>query len=929
MGLNSGDVVVAKIGDDLRMDYTAQGHTSGLAARMEEIAEPGHIYLTEHTQALAFGYFAFRALGPMQIKGVEQPVRVFDLEGPGRLRTRLDVSRARGFTRFVGRINEMRTLEGVLDQVAEGGGQIVGVMGEAGVGKSRLCSEFVERCRARGIVVLEAHCPAHGQTVPFAASLQILRAMFGIGEHDGPAEARQKVAGMLVLLDERFHASLPLMFDFLGIPDPQRPVAAMDPETRQRQLMALFREVSQMRAEQEVSITLFDDLHWVDPGSEDFLKQYADMLPTSRTLLLLNFRPEYDASWMQRSSYSQISLLPFGPDGISDLLAELLGDDPSLEQVKPDIAARASGNPFFVEELVLSLVEDGTLEGEPGAYRMTRSSTRLAIPATVQNILAARIDRIPEQDKLVLQSAAVVGRDFTDSLLARICEIGGERLAASLDRLANGEFIVARSLYPEAEYIFKHALTQEVAYGSQLSDRRRATHARVAAALEEIHTERLDERANLIAQHWEDAGQPMPAARWHARAAAWMGLRATAQAARHWSRVSELLAHVPETEETRQLELATAHWMLGWGWRVGISREEIRRVRDRASDLTTRSGDDTAKAQLATVAGMALSNGGDLSESNEQLEAALAIAERLGNQGLHVSAVGQLGNNAFMAGDYDRATELLERCIELTGGNVDIGREVGGFSPTLIYLGNFGWQCVLAGELDRAEQLFAEGRRLSIAAGDEEGLAITAGYSTERLCALGDLPAARTTVHEYLECAERIGNAAYRGGAQQRLGQVSELAGDWDAAVDAYGAGVREFQSARLPLWEAQSLAGLSRALLETNDLAGAMRAAEAAAAVSADFPELLLPQIEARIAMARVRLRSGDTGADTRRLLDEAAELVERTGTRLLAPIIAIERAELARRSGDTDTKERHLEEARRLYRAMGISRLPDQLGG
>src|SRR5262245_49895934 len=271
MGLNSGEVVVGKIGDDLRMDYTAQGHTVGLAARMEQIAEPGKALITDHTAKLVPGYFALRDLGETRVKGLNDPLHVFELEGVGRVRTRLDVSRARGFSKFVGRQSEMAALEAALEKAIAGNTQVVGVVAEPGTGKSRLCYEFAERCRAREIPVYEAHGVAHGKAVPLLPVLEFWRGYFGITEHDTARAARDKIAGRMVLLDETLAEGLPLMFEFLGVPDPERPVPPLGPEARQKQLFDVNRRLARARSVREPAVLLFEDLHWFDRASDEYI----------------------------------------------------------------------------------------------------------------------------------------------------------------------------------------------------------------------------------------------------------------------------------------------------------------------------------------------------------------------------------------------------------------------------------------------------------------------------------------------------------------------------------------------------------------------------------------------------------------------------------------------------------------------------------
>jgi class 3 adenylate cyclase len=394
MGINSGEVIVGKIGDDLRMDYTAQGHTVGLAARMEQIAEPGKVYLTAHTAAQIQGYFALADLGEMKIKGVQGALHVYELQGLGQMRTRLDVSRSRGFSRFVGRGDEMHVLESALARAREGNAQIVGIVGEAGLGKSRLCYEFLERCRARGLMTHETAGVAHGKAIPFLPLLRLFRAFYGITEQDSDATARERIAGRLLLLDERLRESLPLNFDFMGVPDPENPAPRIDPEARQRQMFDIVRRVIQARGQRETQVTLIEDLHWFDGGSAAFLEPLIDAVAGTRALVLVNFRPEYQAPWMGKSYYHQLPLSPLGPDAIRELLDALLGSDPSTAGLAEAIHARTAGNPFFTEEVVQNLIESGKLQGSKGAYRLVTPVDKLEVPSSVHALLAARIDRL-------------------------------------------------------------------------------------------------------------------------------------------------------------------------------------------------------------------------------------------------------------------------------------------------------------------------------------------------------------------------------------------------------------------------------------------------------------------------------------------------------------------------------------------------------
>src|SRR5262245_10522106 len=344
-GINSGEVVVGRIGDDLRMDYTAQGETVGLAHRLQELADPGTAYVSERTAALVSGLFTLRDLGLFEAKGIGKQLRVHELEGAGRLRTRLEVSRSRGFSRFVGREAEMHALKSALERAISGQGQVVGVVGEPGVGKSRLCLEFVEHCRARGLSTLEGHCPPHGKVLPFVPILEIWRSYFGILEHDSPEEARRKIAGTLLLLGEGFREVLPIVFEFLGVGDPERPAPLVDGDARQRALFSFLRRLTQANAEREPGVVLIDDLHWIDPGSDAFVSQFVEAVEGRRVLFVANFRPEYHGAWLRKSYYQQLPLLPLGPEATEALLDDLLGPDGVLGALRAKILDRTRLHP--------------------------------------------------------------------------------------------------------------------------------------------------------------------------------------------------------------------------------------------------------------------------------------------------------------------------------------------------------------------------------------------------------------------------------------------------------------------------------------------------------------------------------------------------------------------------------------------------------
>jgi class 3 adenylate cyclase len=784
MGLNSGEVVVGKIGDDLRMDYTALGHAANLAARMEQIAAADSTYLSEHTAKLVSGYFALRDLGATRIKGLSEPLHVFELEGVGRVRTRLDGSRARGFTKFVGRQSEMAALEAALEKAIAGNAQVVGVVAEAGTGKSRLCYEFAERCRAREIPVYEAHGVAHGKTVPLLPMLEFFRSYFGISEHDTPRAARDKIAGRIVLLDETLTEGLPLMFDFLGVPDPERSTASSEPEARQRLFFDLVRRLARARSAREPAIVLFEDLHWFDRASEEFVENAVEIAPGNRTLVLLNFRPEYHAAWMQRSYYQQLPLLPLGPEAAQELLADLLGTDSSLRRLTETIWERTGGNPFFIEEIVQSLVETNALVGTRGAYRLGKHEEEIGVPPTVQSVLAARIDRLREREKQVLQTASVIGKNFSEAILRRVVELGNGDLPAALHALTNAEFLYQEALYPEAEYSFKHPLTREVAYLSQLTGRRAGVHAAVARVIEELDSEKLGERAALLAYHWEKAGDAQEAAKWHRRAAEWVGFNNPAEALRHWQTVRQLLDALPETPQTFAERAAARGQMMIHLARLGDPEDQATILFREGRELAARSGDPHVLSQVLNSFGQLRVLAGAIGEALDPLLESIRRADETNDIGLQVAVRYGLSIGHLVGGRLRECRAVANEGLVLASGDLDLGSDLLGISPSLglsfteaIVLSLMGHPQEGETKLDRIIELARTAQQLM-------PLSSAHVWHVSRCEVTGEAVSALTHAREAVDFAERTGSPFGRTMAYLGLGLANVLNDSWHDALE-------------------------------------------------------------------------------------------------------------------------------------------------
>jgi len=499
VGLNSGEVVVRAIGSDLHMDYTAVGQTTHLAARMEQIADPGAIVITPDTLALAEGYVEVKSLGPVPVKGLAAAVEVYEVTGAGQARTRLQAATRRGLTRFVGRDAELEQLRRSQQLAGDGHGQVAAIVGEAGVGKSRLVDEFTHSHRLQGWLVLESASVSYGKATSYLPVIDLLKGHFRLQDRDDLREIREKVTGKLLTLDRALEPTLPALLSLLDVPVDDASWQTLDPAQRRQQTLDAVRRLLLREAREQPLLLIFEDLHWIDGETQALLDSLVDSLGSARLLLLVNYRPEYQHAWSGKTYYSQMRLDPLPAENAGELLDALLGDDPGLASLKQLLVRR--GNPFFLEETVRTLVETKALAGEPGRYRLTQPVQTLQVPPTVQAMLAARIDRLAPEDKRLLQTASVVGKDVPLALLQAIAELPDEALRRGVAHLQAAEFLHETGLFPDLEYSFKHALTHEVTYSGLLQERRRELHARIVDAIETLHRERLGEQIDRLAHH--------------------------------------------------------------------------------------------------------------------------------------------------------------------------------------------------------------------------------------------------------------------------------------------------------------------------------------------------------------------------------------------------------------------------------------------
>ena len=712
VGLNSGEVVVRAIGNDLHMDYSAIGQTTHLAARMEQLAPPGSIRLTSDTLRLAEGWVQITPLGPVPVKGLPAPVEMCELVGAGPARTRLQAFAVRGLTPFVGRQAELAALHEALEQAGAGHGQVVAVIGEPGVGKTRLFHEFTHASRTQGWLLLESSSTSYGKATPYLPVIDLLKAYFQIEDRDDGRRMREKLTERLLTLDPTLGPTLPAFLALLEVPVEDPAWQALEPaQRRQRTLDALKRLL--LRESQVQSLLLvFENLHWLDAETQTFLDGLVESLPTARLLLLVNYRPEYQHGWRNKTYYAQLRLDPLPPASAEALLQSLLGGSPDLEPLKQRLIDRTQGNPFFLEESVRTLVETQGLVGTPGAYRLARVLPSIQVPATVQAVLAARIDRLSPEEKQLLQTAAVIGTEVPLALLQAMAEVPEEPLRLGLTHLQAAEFLYETRLFPDIEYTFKHALTQQVAYETLLQERRRALHARIVAALETLAGDRVAEQVERLAHH-ALRGEVWDKALAYLRQAGEKTLARSAyrEAVGYFEQALSALPHLPEQRDTREqaidlrLALRSALRPLGDLGRILAALREAEGLAE-ALDDTRRLG------QVSRFLSNYFFLVGAYEQAIAAAQRALALATTGGDVVLQALANRFLGQAYEGQGNYRRAID----CFGQTVASLEGARRRERFGQVL--LPAVASRAQLA-SCHAALGMFAEGRAFG-----EEGLRI-------------------------------------------------------------------------------------------------------------------------------------------------------------------------------------------------------------
>jgi class 3 adenylate cyclase/tetratricopeptide (TPR) repeat protein len=888
VGVHTGEVVVQAIEHGIYQTYDAAGANVHLANRMEQLADAGDILISKETYKAAKQFVEVESLGLQTIRGIAAPVEILKLRGLQHAPSSGVFRSGRRLSPLTGRAGQFSALVLELENTMKGDGRVVGVVGEAGIGKSRLCFEFAESCRQKGIRVFEARVLAHGRATPFQPVLGLLRDYFGLRVKEAADISRRRVLDRLAALSVPEQISFVLL-EFLGLADPLQAAIKLDPKIRKTLLLDFVRTLPRSGTPDVTTVVIIEDLHWIDAASEEFIEALADAVVGTTTLLVVNFRPGFAAPLMQRTHYRQINMPPLPAAQAAILLQDHFGHDPSLALLSRNIVERAQGNPFFLEELVNALVERGDFEGEKGAYRLKGGIDSIPLPSTVQAVVAARIDRLEENAKKVLEIASVVGREISISILDFVTGLATPELSEAAQHLRQAELLYDVPPFEQRLVAFRHPLIQEVAYRSLLHERRREFHSKVALAIETLFKDHAGERASLLAYHLEQAGENLKAAQQNMRAAIWVGANDPSQALRSWKKVRELLLDQPPSQPINYLKMAACGQIVNFGWREGMSTEDARVYFEEAKQLAMALGDMRANALIHGAYGRILANGGSADEYVEMIREAKAIADQGNDPSVQITLKAVLSHALWLSG---RMREAFEMNVEAT----DRAHEIGKFDRQTLGFDIEVWLTVLRGRtlvmLDRKEEarpfldhiLQSESSQV-----DPVHQVMPSMAYVDVAWAEGNIGLAQEHADRAFSIAVKAGNPYLRVYAQACRGLSHIVAGRLTSAIEDLSDALSFARSRKAGLEnEPRILADLANAYRLNGDTATAFTTVDEAIKVATER-HARVPECLARIVRANLLLQSAnsDQKAEGRQELETARALMRETGAVLFENFI------------------------------------------
>jgi class 3 adenylate cyclase/tetratricopeptide (TPR) repeat protein len=873
-GLNTGLVVVGSIGTDLRMDYTAVGDTTNVAARLQQAVDPGRILASEATHRLVEGYFHTRPLGDLTLKGKAEPVQAWEVIGARGDRTRLEVEAERGLTPYVGRERELRQLAECFARAKAGQGQVVFVSGEPGIGKSRLLYEFRRRLGDEA-TWLEGRCVSFGRSIALHPVIDMLKRNFCVEEGDTEDAIARRVESGVLFLGEDLRPIIPYLRYLLSVDPGDASVLTMDPQQRRGEIFDALRRLLLRASEVRPQVLVHEDIHWMDAATEESIQFSADSIPTNRVLHILTYRTGYRHPFGERTYHSRIALTTLSPDDSAQMAQAALATDSLPEDLRTLIGRKAEGNPFFVEEVVKSLQETGAIRRVGERYVLARPLDEIFVPDTIQDVIMARIDRLEEAPKKTLQLASVIGREFTRRLLDQIADIRS-RTEEFLRELKSVELIYEKTLFPELAYMFKHALTHDVAYGSLLVQRRKEVHRTIGFAIEELYVDRLAEHYEVLGYHFAK-GEAWDRAFDYSVKAAEKASRAFAnrEAIALYDQAFEAAHHLGDVVGPgRLIALHRAHAAL---YMAASQFGDARAEGERLLALARRHGDVATEAAALATMGSASMRAHDLQRAVADSREALAVAARVDAKNVPAGAHFTLGLVSAVTGRVEEAQEQVGRALGISESAGDAFH----CSVSRTILGQLAnW----TGHYPRAVRQVREGLRIA----REHALFIPMVYGLWHmglvLVGSGDYEEGLSHLKEGVALGEKGGAEVFLHRTLNTLGWLWIELGDCDRAIELNRRGAEGGRKRNDHETQANSEINLGDAFLAKGDLALAREVLEGVHRLVKDpaTSEWMRWRYSTRLfaSLGDLWLARGDPDR-ARAFADQCLELAERSGAR------------------------------------------------